>query len=291
MRGLSRLAAFALACLAPLSLDGASPQPRRIVSTAPSITETLYALGLGPRVVGVTIYCRYPADAQSKPKIGTFLEPDFERILALRPDLVLVIKNPVQVAERLRKLGLQAEELDFDSVAKILSSTETIGRLTGTQAEAARLTAGLRAQMEAVKAESARTPRRSVLFLVGRSPGTLQGLVGIGPGTFVDELITLAGGRNVLSQAPIQYPKVSIEQILASDPDIILDMGDFAHLEGKVMENEAAVQSLWSSYGRLKAVRTHAIRQVDSDVFIHPGPRLGDAARRLRALIGAAGAR
>ena len=131
---------LALLALLSAALFAASP-PTRIVSTAPSITEMLYALGLGPNVVGDTTYCTYPADARTKPKIGTFLDPDLERILALRPDLVLVIKNPIGVTAKLRSLGLRAEELDQDSVADILSSLRQIGQLTGRDAAAARLTA------------------------------------------------------------------------------------------------------------------------------------------------------
>ncbi|MGC4054784.1 MAG: ABC transporter substrate-binding protein [Paludibaculum sp.] len=188
--------------------------PQRIISTAPSITEVLYALGLGDRVAGVTEYCRYPVDAQKKPRIGTFLQPDFERILALKPDLVLVIKNPVQVAERLRKLGVNAQEVNQDSIEDIFRSIESIGRWTGTDTTARKLTADLRIQLDEVRRKARSQARIKALFLVGRAPGSLQGMVGVGPKTFIDELITLAGGDNLLSNSPIQYPKVSLEQVL-----------------------------------------------------------------------------
>lgn len=268
---------------ATLALPASEPQ--RIVSTAPSITEILYALGLGPRVVGVTQYCRYPVEARTKPKIGSFLEPDFERILSLKPDLVLVIKNPVQVAEKLRALRVRAEDVSHDSVADTLASIGQIGRLTGKQKEAAALERSLRAEIEAVKQAAAKAPRRRVLFLVGRSPGTLQGMVGTGPGTFIDELLTLAGGQNVLANSPIPYPKVSLEQVLTHDPDVILDMGDFAHAEGRPMEPEQKMLALWQAYPRLRAVRNRCVRQVEEDVLVRPGPSLGKAARLLRQLL------
>jgi len=272
--------AFLLAAAVTLAAE-----PRRIISTAPSITEILYALGLGDRVAGVTQYCLYPSDARSKPKIGSFLEPDFERILALKPDLVLVIKNPIQVAEKIRKLGVPAEELNQDSIADVLNSISVIGRLTGTDAAAQQLVASLRKQLDDVRRSVAPLKRRTSLFLVGRSPGTLQGMVGTGPGTFVDELITIAGGANVLKDSPIQYPRVSLEQVLSSDPEVILDMGDFAHGTGKPLEPAANVVALWSKYPRLRAVRNHEIRQIGSEVFIRPGPRMGEAARQLRVLL------
>jgi iron complex transport system substrate-binding protein len=259
--------------------------PARIVSTAPSITEILFALGLGSRVVGVTQYCRYPAEAQSKPKIGTFLEPDLERILSLRPDLVLVINNPVHVAERLRQFGVRAENVKQDSIADILNSIALIGRLADAGPQAARLAADIRSSLDAARRQASGLPRRSVLFLVGRSPGTLQGMVGAGPGTFLDELLRLAGGDNLLKDSPIAYPKVSLEQLLAADPEVILDMGDFAHAEGKPLEPSQQLLALWSKYPRLRAVRSGGVRQVGEEIFIRPGPRVGQAALKLVRLI------
>lgn len=276
MRALTLLLAVWAALAAP---------PQRIVSTAPSLTETLFALGLGGRVAGVTEFCRYPAEAAAKPKIGTFIDPNFERILALKPDLVLVVRNPVQLAEKLRRLGLNAVEVPQDTVAEILASIGQIGRLTGAEAQARALAARIEADLAAVRRRAAGLPRRRVLFLVGRSPGTLQGMVGAGPGTFLDELMRLAGGDNVLARSPVAYPRLSVEQILAADPDVILDMGDFAHQEGKPMESEAQFRRLWASYPMLRAVRQGSVKQVASEVMIRPGPRVNEAARRFLELI------
>jgi len=245
----------------------------------------LYALGLGSRVVGDTVFCTYPQDARNKPKIGTFLQPDYERILALRPDLVLVIKNPIGVTQKLRSLGLHAEEVDQDKVSDILTSLQRIGALTGKQAEAARLVASLRAQLDEVRRAAAARPRLNTLFLVGRSSGTLQGMVGAGPGTFIDELLQLAGGTNALARAPMQYPNVSLEQILTYDPEVILDMGDFAHAQGRPGQPVPQILALWAAYPRLRAVRNHRVRVVTSDVLVRPGPRMAEAARALLALV------
>lgn len=135
--------------------------------------------------------------------------------------------------------------------------------------------------MNQVRAKAQTQPRIKALFLVGRSPGTLQGMVGVGPKTFIDELVTLAGGDNLLSNSPIQYPKVSVEQVLAGDPQVILDMGDFAHVEGKPLEQQQQFFQLWARYPNLQAVKTKRVVQIDSDVFIHPGPRMGIAARAI----------
>ncbi len=275
-----------------LLLCAAAPAapPQRIVSTAPSLTETLFALGLGPRVVGVTEFCRYPAEAARKPKIGTFLEPDFERILEQRPDLVLVVRNPVRLAERLSQLGLRAVEIPQDTVAEILASIRQIGRLAGAGPRARALTASIERDLDDVRRRAEKLPRKKVLFLVGRSPGTLQGMVGVGPGTFIDELIRMAGGVNVLAGSPMAYPRVSVEQILAADPDVILDMGDFAHHEGKPLETPQQFRSVWAPYRSLRAVRGNQVRQVSAEALIRPGPRVAQGARLCLELIhGAAG--
>lgn len=264
--------------------------PQRIVSTAPSLTETLFALGLGPRVVGVTEFCRYPAEAARKPKIGTFLEPDFERILAQRPDLVLVVRNPVRLAERLSQLGLRAVEIPQDTVAEILASIRQVGKLAGAEPRARELAASIERDLADVRRRAEKLPRKKVLFLVGRSPGTLQGMVGVGPGTFVDELIRMAGGVNVLAGSPMPYPRVSVEQILAVDPDVILDMGDFAHQAGKPLEAPEQFRAVWAPYRSLRAVRENQVRQVAGEALIRPGPRLAQGARLCLELIhGAAG--
>jgi iron complex transport system substrate-binding protein len=284
LRGLISILAFT-------ALAASGAQPARIVSTAPSITEILYAVGAGPQVAGVTSYCRYPADALKKPKIGSFLQPDYERILSLRPDLVLVIKNPVGVTAKLRSFGLSAEEFDLDTVNGILSAMLRIGQITGHEAQARRVHDAIQGELKSVRAAAAGRPRKRAIFLVGRSPGTLQGMVGAGPGTFIEELMLLAGGENALAFAPIPYPKVSLEQVLSADPDFILDMGDFAHASGKPGQPEAEILALWAKYPQLRAVRLKQVRVMDSETLIRPGPRMAEAARRFQQIFQPAGGR
>lgn len=276
MRGLA-------AALLLWPLLGQSPQ--RIVSTAPSITETLFAAGLGSRVAGVTTYCRYPEQARRLPKIGTFLEPDFEKILALRPDLVLTLKNPVQLTERLRKLRLNAIELDQDSIASIFRSLETIGQATGAAAQTSALASKLRAGLDEVARSTAGAPKLSVLFVIGRTPGTLEGMVAAGTNSYLDELLQYAGGRNVFHDSPIPYPKISHEELLSRDPEVILDLGDYAHAQGSSRERQEQVLALWQRYPKLRAVRNRRVYGLASDIFVVPGPRMVEAVREFRRLL------
>jgi iron complex transport system substrate-binding protein len=288
-----RPAILALAALATAPLAGcgrgAIVRPaavlRRIVSTAPSVTEILFALGLGDRVVGVSTFCRYPPEAANRPKVGTFINPNLEPILALRPDLVIVIKNPIRLAERLVALNVRVLETDQDSLAGIETSIRRIGVACGVQERAAALDASLRGGFDEVRRAVAGRPRRKLAFLVGRSPGELQGMVAVGRGSYLNELIELAGGVNVFADAPVPYPKVSLEEILARDPDVIVDMGEMADTAGVTEAQKRAVVALWGRYPALAAVRAGRVHAVADDIFVVPGPRVTEAARALARLL------
>ncbi len=264
---------------------GAFAQPRRIVSTAPSITEMLYALGLGDRVVGVTTFCHYPPEAARKPKIGNYLRPDVEAILALRPDLVITEKSMVQQAMSLPRLKLNVLEVDDSTVQGIYDSIRTIGRSTGASARAEAVRGGIQKELESIRQRTARLPRVRVLFVVGRTPGRIEDLIAAGSSSYLNEVMEIAGGRNVFGDAAIAYAKVSLEEVLSRDPDVIIDMGEMAQTIGITAEQKRAVARLWQRYPNLKAVRTNRVFAVASDLYVVPGPRVTDAARQLAGLL------
>ena len=193
-----------LLCLAAatgVSITSAAP-PRRIVSTAPSITEMLYALGLGDRVVGVTNYCRYPPEAQLKPKIGDYTSPNLEAIAALKPDLVIIQTNPVRLAARLAALHLKTLEINQDDLAALYNSIRSVGDATGAAVEAAHLMDSMRGKLEQIRMRAASLPRTRMMFVVGRSPNRLNGLVVVGKASYLNEIIQTSGGENVFFDAP-----------------------------------------------------------------------------------------
>jgi iron complex transport system substrate-binding protein len=253
--------------------------PKRIVSTAPSITELLYALGLGDRVVGVDRFSRYPAEALRKPKIGDYANPNLEAIAALRPDLVIIPINPVKLAERLGVLRLKVLELDQESIAKLYDSIRMVGQEAGATAAAAKLSATMRAQLEAVRARAAPLKKTRMMFVVGRTPNRLDGLIVVGQASYLNEIIALAGGENVFHDAVAAYPGVSLEEVLARNPDVIVDMGDMADTVGVTEEHKRDVTSLWERLSSVAAVKQHRVYAVASDVYVIPGPRLVDAAK------------
>ena len=270
---------FAAAAL----LCGQSPQ--RIVSTAPSITELLYALGLGDRVVGVDRFSRYPAEALRKPKIGDYANPNLETIASLRPDLVIIPTNPVKLADRLGTLRLKVLEIDQEGLAKLYESFRIVGQATGATAQAAKLDSTVRAQLEAVRASAAPLKRTRMMFVVGRTPNRLDGLIVVGQASYLNEIIALAGGENVFRDAVASYPGVSLEEVLARNPDVIFDMGDMADTTGVTDEHKREVVSLWGRLGSVSAVKQHRVYAVASDVYVVPGPRVVDAAKSFFAML------
>jgi iron complex transport system substrate-binding protein len=253
--------------------------PQRIVSTAPSITELLYALGLGDRVVGVDRFSRFPPEAQRKAKIGDYVNPNLEAIAALRPDLVIIPTNPVKLAERLGTLRLKVLEIDQEGIAKLYESFRIIGQATGAAAPAAKLESTVRGQLEAVRMRAAPLKRTRMMFVVGRTPNRLDGLIVVGQASYLNEIIALAGGENVFRDAVASYPGVSLEEVLARNPDVILDMGDMADTVGVTDQHKRDVAGLWDRLSSVAAVKQHRVFAVASDIYVQPGPRVVDAAK------------
>jgi iron complex transport system substrate-binding protein len=253
--------------------------PQRIVSTAPSITELLYALGLGDRVVGVDRFSRYPVEALRKPKIGDYANPNLETIASLRPDLVIIPVNPVKLAERLAVLRLKVLEIDQESIAKLYESFRIVGETAGAGAQAAKLASTVRSQLDAIRARAAPFKRTRMMFVVGRTPNRLDGLIVVGQASYLNEIITLAGGENVFRNAVASYPGVSLEEVLARNPDVIVDMGDMADTVGVTDQHKREVTSLWARLASVNAVKQHRVHAVASDIYVVPGPRVVDAAK------------
>ena len=259
--------------------------PQRIVSTAPSITELLYALGLGDRIVGVDRFSRYPPEALRKPKIGDYANPNLETIASLRPDLVIIPVNPAKLAERLAVLRLKVLEIDQESIAKLYESFRIIGQATGATAQAAKLASTVQGQLEVIRARAAPLKRTRMMFVVGRTPNRLDGLIVVGQASYLNEIITLAGGENVFRDAVASYPGVSLEEILARNPDVILDMGDMADTVGVTDQHKREVTSLWERLASVNAVKQHRVHAVASDIYVVPGPRVVDAAKAFFAML------
>ena len=268
-----------------LAAPFANCQPQRIISTAPSITEILYALGLGDRVAGVTSFCHYPPDALKKPKIGDYVNPNLEAMLALKPDLVIVQTNPVRLAERLQALHLRTLEVDQQNIEAIYTSIRMIGDAAGVPAKASKLIDSIRGGLAAVRAKSAAVKPARVMFVIGRLPNRLEGLAVVGNASFLNQVIEIAGGQNVFRDANAAYPEVSLEEVIARSPDVILDMGDMSDTVGVTEEHKRDVVALWRRASTVTAVKQHRVFAVASDIYVVPGPRVVDAAHEMFSML------
>lgn len=269
---------------AAMLLSAASPQ--RIISTSPSITEMLYALGLGDRVVGVTSYCHYPDEVHAKPKIGNYLRPDLETIVSLRPDLVVALAEHGELHPRLKRLGLKVLALQHNDLAGIYRSIKELSERAGVPERGVALVKAIQDDLEAIRRRADKLPRRSTLFIVGRTPGAIQGVVAVGSGPFLTELIEIAGGDNMLAEAGQHYPQISRETILVRRPEVVLDMGDMAATEGVTDEHKRSVVALWKrEFPDIPAVTSGRAYAVADDRYVVPGPRVAEAAALLFDLI------
>ncbi len=259
--------------------------PQRIVSTAPSITEMLYALGLGDRIVGVDRFSHYPAEASRKPQIGDYAAPNLEVIASLRPTLVIIPTNPVQLKQRLEALKLHVLELNQEGIAEIYKSLREVGAATGTTAKAEALIESTKQQLGAIRAKASLYRSTRMMFVVGRTPGRLDGLMVVGQASYLNEILEIAGGENVFKDASAGYPKVSLEEILSRNPDVIIDMGEMADTVGVTDAQKRSVVGLWSRMAAISAVRNHRVTAVASDIFVVPGPRVVQAAQEFFSIL------
>jgi iron complex transport system substrate-binding protein len=253
--------------------------PRRIVSTSPTVTETLFALGLGDRVVGVSRYCRYPAAVAALPKVGTFLRPDAELIARLSPDLVIMHESHTTTAERLKALSIRYITVERGTLASVFSNIRDIGAATGAAERATALVRALERDLTGVIKSVSGRPQKRVLLVVGRRTGTLTDIVAAGHGTYLHELIGIAGGINVLDDPKLpEYPRISLETVIRLKPYAIIDAADM----GDVIDQSRirATEAMWTAQPLVKASGAR-IHGVGEQTFVTPGPRVIDVARQL----------
>jgi len=277
------------AALVAVATCAALAQPRepvaRIVSTLPSTTEMLFALGLGDRVVAVSAFCRYPPQVKSLPSVGNVLRPDFERILTLRPDLVVISDGTPELAGRLRAAQVPFVAVATTTLADVSTSMVRVGAAAGIEPHAREVVAGLEARLRRVSALAVARPRPRVLVIVGRDPATLSGIVAAGRGSYLDDLVTLAGGDNIVSRvSSLPYPAVSLESILGLDPEVIVDTINMSAIDWQ-QRRRADDQKLWERYQTLSAVRAGRVHATASDALVTPGPRVVEVAEWLAGLI------
>lgn len=274
----ARAAARAICVLAVALAACSRPAPpvapgQRLAVLSPAAAETLALLGVADRVVAVGDWVTWPPEIAAKPKLGAYDEPSRERLLELGVDTLVTSASVAGRAgrEELERLGIRVVEFETDTFAGALEGIETVGALVGREPQAARLVAGVRARVDAVATGVAGAPRVRALVVVGRDP-----LFVAGPGSFLDELVRLAGGENVAADAGAPWAMVSLEAMLARRPEVILDTS-----ENRPGAPRGALAGEWARWPFLPAVAAGRVHFVDPALLAIPGPRLGEMAERM----------
>ncbi len=241
--------------------------PQRIVSFGPSITEILFALGLEEKVVGVGDYSDYPEAAKLKPKVGNAFSPSLEKIIELEPDLVFTVKHE-QLNRELDALGIKFMVLDPKDMDGIFKDIELVGEITGTKKRAEELIKDMQDSISQVSAQVEDAPKVSVFFIVDATDLTLPWTAGTG--SFIDALITMAGGENIAAKGQGAWVQFSLEQIVSSDPEVIIIQTMTGGVP-TISKEELEEHPIW---GEMTAVKQGKIYLINGDLVSRPGPRI-----------------
>ena len=269
---MTRLLLVALVWGAVWTQTARQDMPQRIVSLAPSVTEVLFEAGAGSRVVGVTSYCVFPRDVLALRKVGGYLTPSYEALVALQPDLVVTLAEHADVEPKIRALGIPILRLDHSSLDGIVRSIEQVGERCGTVPRAQQAAAELRQTLAGVKRLAAGA-RPRVLICFGRAEDFRRLTTGA-PGTIHDDLIIHAGGVNVLASSAIAYPTLSAEGVMRLDPDVIIEFSSGAI-------NAAALRRQWNRLDSVRAVRNGRVYVLTGEFLSVPGPRFARVAETI----------
>lgn len=242
-------------------------KPERLVSLAPSNTEILFALGLGEKVLGVTTYCDYPQEAKNKEKIGGFSDPNIEKIVALKPDLVFGTTMHKKAVADMEKVGLKVLLLNAASIEGVMDEVGLAGKVTGRAEQADSVVSSMQAKIQSVQAalkDIKDDAKARVFYLMWDDP-----IMTVGPKTLISDVLTRAGGVNIAADAEKDYPNYSLEVLVTKNPDVIVytKMGSGTGLNPATIKSKAG-------WGAISAIKKDRIYSVEDNLMSRPGPRI-----------------
>ncbi len=263
-------------------IPASSGKPARIISLTPSTTEILFGVGAFERVVAVSDYCTYPPGVEKLPRVGGWNNPNMEQIASLRPDLVVFSDAQAQfVKDKVEAAGIRTLAVPSQTLEDAYKSIELVGQATGDEEAARKLLEQTRMSVETIRLSTERLPKRRVLCVVDRVPGTLRDLYTAGGNSFIAQLIRVAGGEPVSPPTRQGWGKMQKEAVVALDPDVVLDLMMGSPVGG-LSEDTLAV---WRELPTLRAVREGRVYPVRDQTVLHPSQLVGDSARRFAELI------
>ncbi|MBQ6619378.1 MAG: ABC transporter substrate-binding protein [Thermoguttaceae bacterium] len=272
------VAAAVAAILALLCALSAQEPARRLISTTPSVTETLCLLGLEEELVAVSDYCNYPESVKTLPRIGGLYNPNIEKIVSLRPTHVVLLKEHQELAQRLAVFHIPTVTVDHTSVDGVVDSIRILGRAFDRQSLGEEQSALLRRRLDQIARAAEPLEKPSVLIAIDRPKGELSEFYAAGRSPYFQELLEIAGGRNVLESSPAAFPTVTIEILLRLRPDIIIDLSFASRAAGSIDD--------WKKLAAfLPAVAEEKVYVITDDYATIPGPRIVQTAERFFRLL------
>ncbi|MBE9580357.1 MAG: ABC transporter substrate-binding protein [Proteobacteria bacterium] len=254
------------------------PEAQRIVSMAPNITETIFALECGDRLVGVTDFCTYPREARTLPKVGGYYNPNLERLTVLRPDLVVLQGKHEKVDSFCRVKGIRILHVAMDSISSIYGGIVDLGKALQCPERAENLCTSIRKELGAVRTNVAGFARHKVFICLGRAPAGLTSLYTAGGPSFISEILQIAGGDNVFQDVTLPYPEASKESLIKRAPEIIIELRPGEDLSDL---RRSQIISEWNILRGVPAISNHKVYVLTENFLLVPGPRVGLAARFL----------
>lgn len=271
-----------LICCPQPTKAGETSAPHRIITIAPNSAETICALGLCDQVVGVSKFCNYPRELAQVPRVGGLFDPDIERIIALRPDLIILRGHSDSVARLCRQHNIPLHIDHTESLGDVEGCVLELGKLLGRSKQAESLVAGFRKRLGEVRQRVADRPRPCVFLTVSRNPDRLANILTTGKGTFLDEMIGIAGGINAFGHLDMAYPQVGPEAIIARQPDVIIEFMPEREL---TPELERQMRAQWASLGPIPAIRDGRLWFIADDHCLIPSLRYVEIVERVSKIL------
>jgi len=261
-----------------VSVAAAQNPPKRIISLVPNVTEILFAIGAGPQVVAVSNYDVEPPEVRSLPTVGALVDPDTEKIISLRPDLVITYGSQTDLQEQLKRASIPWFDYRHAGLDHIMVTMRALGARTGHVEQAEKAARGLEAGINAVRMRIAGKPRPRTLLVFGREPGSLRNIYASAGRGFLHDMLVVAGGEDVLDDVDKESAQVSTEMILARKPDVILELNAATRLNETDLK---AVTDPWMTLSSVPAVRNKRVIVLNGPGLTVPGPRVVDGIQKM----------
>lgn len=261
--------------------QGGSRPPQRIISLVPAVTEMLFAIGAGDRTIAVSSFDRFPPEVEKLPRVGALLDPDVERILSLRPDLVIVYRTQNDLQTQLTRAQVPFFPYEHADLADVTATLRRIGERVGTPERAAQLAGAIEQRIDGVRKRAAPSTRPRTLVIIGRDPFALRGMFASGGIGFIHDMATAAGGENVFADVSRQAVQATTELIIARRPEIIVELRA-EPVDSRTLTRELAA---WAALSSVPAVRDRRVHIIGDARTVIPGPRVAEAVELLAGVL------